>query len=84
LGQLKSVPGPTANSRVYAARARPTIGKKNSAADEAVALLQPKGTGTATANVVVQHSARHNHSPNNKLGGRYAAARTPTKDDDLV
>ena len=61
-----------------AACTRPMLGKKNSAAEEAVALLQPKGTGTATANVVVQHTARQNFSPNSK---RHAASRTPTKDD---
>ena len=55
--------------------------KKNSTAEEAVALLQPKGTGTATANVVVQSTARHSYSPNNKLSGRFGAGRTPTKED---
>ena len=64
-----------------AACARPTIKKKNSTAEEAVALLQPKGSGTANANVVVQSTARHSYSPNNKLSGRYASGRTPTKED---
>lgn len=55
--------------------------KKNSTAEEAVALLQPKGSGTASANVVVQSTSRHGYSPNNKLSGRYASGRTPTKED---
>ncbi len=75
-------PGCPGAAVTRAARARPTVGKKNSNAEEAVALLPAKGAGTATAHVVVQHSARHaNHSPNNKLGARLGAARTPTKDD---
>lgn len=49
--------------------------------EEAVALLQPERSGTATADVVVQSTQHHNHSPNNKISGRFGASRTPTKKD---
>lgn len=74
--QLKPMPGA---HDVIAASARLRPRRANSVTEELSSLLPRKGAGTTTASVIVQHSAVHTLSPDNRLGGHHTTMRTPTR-----